>query len=175
MEVESKVDVGTTFSLIFPVLHEAPLAGTSRSVAALPRGRGRVLVLDDEELLGNLVLRLLADEHEVTIVSEEPEAMQRLQAAMPFDAIICSVTMHGAEGAPSYEAIIASQPALAERLVLVAGSMFTSSAAGFQGEGGHGRVVPSYFSAGELREVVGRLVQRAQSSDGDSRARQGRS
>ena len=85
--VESTVGTGTTFRVYLPV-HDPPeerrsapgggVPAWSAATDALRRPRGRVLVVDDEMLLGRSIKNALADEHETVVVERASEALARL-------------------------------------------------------------------------------------------------
>jgi CheY-like chemotaxis protein/anti-sigma regulatory factor (Ser/Thr protein kinase) len=99
--VESEVGRGTTFRLRFPVATAA--APPVRKQAAQPaqaRGTGglKVLVVDDEDYVRDLLLDILEREGcEVTSAAEGREAL-RLFESQEFDAVLTDVGLPGMSG-----------------------------------------------------------------------------
>jgi len=99
--VESEVGRGTTFRLKFPIATAAPTpARKPAPLPAQPRGRGglRVLVVDDEEYVRDLLIDILGREGcEVTAVGEGREALQLFESR-EFDAVMTDVGLPGMSG-----------------------------------------------------------------------------
>ena len=55
--------------------------------------RARVLVIDDDQRLGTLVARMLAREHEVTVLTSARAALDRIAAGERFDVMLCDLMM----------------------------------------------------------------------------------
>jgi signal transduction histidine kinase/ActR/RegA family two-component response regulator len=101
VEVESEVKKGTTFHLRFP---KADGASVPARAAAPPQlheradGSLRILVVDDEDYVRELLYDILAREGcEVALASEGPEAL-RLFDAREFDAVFTDVGLPGMSG-----------------------------------------------------------------------------
>ncbi len=107
IDVESQVGVGTTFHLYIPV---APSEGeprdrlpATRAEARPPTTRGRILVMDDEEIIRDISLQILTHAgHTVEAVCDGAEALaeyQRARAAgRPFDLVILDLSIRGGMG-----------------------------------------------------------------------------
>jgi PAS domain S-box-containing protein len=100
--VESEWGKGTTFSLYLPA---QPLGTPSKEVAekTMPAGSGKVLVMDDEEIVREVAGNLL--EHigyQVGLAGEGAEAIEIYKEAIasgrPFDAVIMDITVPGGMG-----------------------------------------------------------------------------
>ncbi len=111
IQVESEIGVGTTFHIYLPASSADPLLLAAGPVAETksdePRpgggSRGRILFMDDEEILQELVGAMLEHlEFEVVCASHGEEALARYEearaAAMPFDAVIVDLTVPGGMG-----------------------------------------------------------------------------
>lgn len=89
--------------------------------------RPRVLVVDDEPLVGRAVKRVLSDQAEVHCVNGGREALALLRdPAQDFDVILCDLMMPDMTGADLRGVLIASRPELADRLVFITGGTFTA-------------------------------------------------
>ncbi len=93
---------GTTFSAFLPAAAEAPAA--PEAVAAVtPVGGGRILVLEDEPLVQNVLRRTLQQwGYDVEVVPEGRLAVERYlerrRAGAPFDLLIMDLTIPGGMG-----------------------------------------------------------------------------
>lgn len=107
-----------------------PVAGGARAVrlaapACRPSGaRTRLLVVDDDPMVGAALARTFADEHEVTVVEDAAAALARLDAGERYDAILSDLLMPGMSGLELYRALAAAHPASARRLAFLTGGSF---------------------------------------------------
>ncbi|HSN90105.1 MAG TPA: response regulator [Anaeromyxobacteraceae bacterium] len=85
----------------------------------------RVLVVDDDPDVRTAVARLLAGSHEVVEASGGAPALRRVEGGEAFDAILCDLMMPDLSGMKLYAALRARWPALAERVVVMTGGVFT--------------------------------------------------
>jgi PAS domain S-box-containing protein len=115
--VDSIVGKGTTFSIYLPAA--APRAATSPSAeATVPRGHGeRLLLVDDEELLGNAVAKMMEHLGYVPVRFKSPNAAFAEFARDPsaFAALVTDYTMPeltGLELARSVRALRADLPVI---------------------------------------------------------------
>ncbi len=95
--VESRVGAGTTFHLHLPA-SEQSLKNEKPSLETLSRGMGRVLIMDDEELIRSIACKMLTHlGYQVTATSDGEEAIavyrQSLEAGKKFDAVILDLTI----------------------------------------------------------------------------------
>lgn len=129
--VESSVGKGSTFRVTLPLSKtEAKPASSKRPPANAPR-RARVLVVDDEAMMGRAVQRLLAGEHDVETTTDPPAAVARVRAGERFDVILCDLMMPGMTGMDVYEAVVAIDAEQARRMVFMTGGAFASRAVQF--------------------------------------------
>ena len=102
ISVNSQVGSGTTFSVFLPT----PLPPSDKQqgiLQQLPKGQGRILVMDDEVSIRNMVRdALMQVGYEVTGVRDGSEAIstfsQSRDAGQPFTAILLDLTVPGAMG-----------------------------------------------------------------------------
>ncbi len=152
LTVESKAGKGTTFRLELPAgTTQEPSVATSPQALAVVR-RGRLLVIDDEEMVLSAVSRIL-NQHEVVCMSHAHEAMGRLRGDDKFDIILCDLMMPSMTGIEFYEELLTTLPQMASRVVFLSGGAMTSKAAEFL------RIVPNErvqkpFGVSDLRSMV---------------------
>jgi len=102
ISVESEVDQGTTFHIYLPATEEVPEEETGKENRAVA-GEGRILVMDDEEILRKVAERMLLElGYEVQCVPDGTEALELYEKAkrsgQSFDAIIMDLTIPGGMG-----------------------------------------------------------------------------
>src|SRR5215213_4514893 len=129
---ESELEVGTTVYVALPLMHDLE-ALDGETVAdggaeeAEARVSSRVLVVDDEEPVANLLARLLRElGHQPTVVNSGTEALE-LIAREQFDLILSDVKMPGMSGFELHQTIKQTNPELAARLVFVTGDMLSAA------------------------------------------------
>ena len=100
IEVESAVNVGTTFSVFLPALKEPGSRGATaepfKTATAPPLGRGeRILLVEDEQSVRDTV-RIVASRagYNVTTAVDGPNALQAwAEAGQPFDLLLTDMVM----------------------------------------------------------------------------------
>jgi PAS domain S-box-containing protein len=103
IDVESDAGRGTTFTIHLPALTSLPAPLPSPATSIPGTGRGRVLVMDDEEVIRDVVsLTLTRAGYDVTLAPDGEDAVRAYTAALaagqPFDLAILDVTVPGAQG-----------------------------------------------------------------------------
>jgi nitrogen-specific signal transduction histidine kinase/CheY-like chemotaxis protein len=102
---ESELGVGTTFHVYLPAAKEK--VKKEKEIAAatppLPRTQGRILVMDDENVVRMVLDRMLTGAgYEVELTKEGTEAVQKYaeakESGKPFDAVILDLTVPGGMG-----------------------------------------------------------------------------
>jgi PAS domain S-box-containing protein len=102
IRVESKIGVGTTFFLYLPASDSAAVEAP-RPAPAPPTRRGRVLVMDDEDVVRDVAGQLLREiGHDAAFAETGEAALAAYRAAQeagtPFDAVILDLTVRGGWG-----------------------------------------------------------------------------
>ena len=151
LEVRSSGEAGTTFTVVLPRAEpeerdEVPAPPTTHSAASTRRAR--VLVIDDEPLVGASLTRALKM-HDVEYCDEAESALD-LALSREFDVILCDLMMPGMTGQEFYAAL---PDDLAERIVFMTGGAFSPKARAFI-ENVSTPVLAKPFSADELRTLV---------------------
>jgi len=112
--VESRVGEGTTFRLYFPE-HITEESQPAAAVAQLPRGRNqRVLFIDDEKMVADVVGRLLSRLGYRAETFTDPEAGVAAFAKDPgsFDLVFTDLTMPGITGVEVARRVIELRPGI---------------------------------------------------------------
>jgi PAS domain S-box-containing protein len=124
IEVESTPGSGTTMRIVLRTYHGTAPAPGAPSRPASASARRKILIIDDERLVRDALVRLLSAEHDV-IATGNGEAGLAAIAASSFDVIICDVMMPGMNGREVHRRIATDHPGLERRLVFISGGTFT--------------------------------------------------
>jgi CheY-like chemotaxis protein len=150
---------GTTFRVALPVAAPDAVPITERVplVGSAVR-RGKVLVVDDEESLGQAIRRYLATDHEVDALTNGREALEHIRSGMRYDVILCDLMMPQMTGMELHDAVLQIDPAQARRMVFLTGGAFTQSARDFM-ESVPNRRIEKPFDLKALRNLVNDLIR----------------
>ncbi len=112
--------------------------------------RARVLVIDDEELVGRAIERTLRD-YDVVYIADAEEALRALREQR-FDVVICDLSMPNLSGAALLAEALLIDPSIKDRFIFVSGSASRPP----------GLDVADYltkpFESSELREAVATVL-----------------
>jgi PAS domain S-box-containing protein len=135
--VESTPGHGTCFTVHLPVLHvPEDLNPRVRPAAAAPapatpEKRGRILVVDDEEDLRDILKKVLGAKHEVLTAGSGKAGQDLLKKDRRFDLILCDLMMPELSGMDLHEWLASVDLGLAEKIVFISGGAFTPRAAAY--------------------------------------------
>ena len=129
IRVSSERGKGTTFRVLLPLAREEATAPTSSS--AIPAAhRRRVLVIDDEPLVGKAIARTLS-EHAVEVAKSATQAIERVRSGQRYEVILCDLLMPVTTGMDVYAAIAGIDSEQASRVAFITGGAFTERAREF--------------------------------------------
>ena len=160
LSVVSREGVGTTFSLFLPTAEEPPLGSEPESLGR-PAGQGRILVLDDEPLLRDLLVMMLTRwGYTVEAVADGREAVRRYvecrTQGTPFDLLIMDLTIPGGMGGrQAFAEILAHDPQA--RAIVASGYSDDPIMADYRKAGFLGALAKPFQKA-ELARVVNALM-----------------
>jgi CheY-like chemotaxis protein len=103
-----------------------PTAHSAQTALLEEPRRVRVLVVDDEPLLGALIARQLSG-CEVTVERSAWKALTRIESGETFDRILCDVVMPGMGGREFFQQIERAHPALLNRLAFMSGGFLNDA------------------------------------------------
>ncbi len=83
--------------------------------------RPRILVIDDEPLLGRTLSFMLEEHHDVVVVEGGAQALLTLGADARFDLVLCDLDMPGVNGSSVHTEVARAHPELIARFVLMTG------------------------------------------------------
>ena len=132
IEVDSTPGHGTTFRVAPAAGQAVARSGRRRArttCGALPRLR--VLVIDDERLVGEAIARSLAEDNDVEVVTEAQQALARIESGQKYDVVLCDLMMPVMTGMDLYAEIVRRAPQITGRIVFMTGGAFTPRARSF--------------------------------------------
>jgi CheY-like chemotaxis protein len=95
----------------------------------------RVLVVDDDRLVGSSLARLLRKTCAIDLETEARAAVARAEAGQSWDVILCDLMMPGMSGMELHAVFSQRFPELAKRMVFMTGGLYTDEAESFLGDG----------------------------------------
>jgi CheY-like chemotaxis protein len=122
--------------------------------------RRRLLVIDDEPMLGEAMRRMLAREHHVELETSARAALRRLAEGERYDVIFCDLMMPVMTGMEFYQELKARSPEHVDRVIFITGGAFTAQAREFL-QGVSNLRLTKPFGKGMLLEMLGRLLEGA--------------
>lgn len=139
---------------------DAPSGARAPGDHAAARARAtarRVLVLDDEPAIRDLLRKALRlDACEVVLAGSGAEAVELVRAG-PFDAVLCDHRMAGMSGTDVFAALIELRPELARRFVFMSGDVLNPELRSFALE--HGvALLAKPFALDAIRRAVREVV-----------------
>lgn len=137
LSFQSDVGKGTTFLIELPLAHKKALednpeliireaeAAVANVVAAPPPRpvKGRVLVIDDENLLLNAVVQFLQRQELSIEAAMESERAIALMKAELFDAVVSDIRLPGRDGIELYHEICKQRPEYSRRFIFMSGDL----------------------------------------------------
>jgi signal transduction histidine kinase len=133
ISARANADRGTTFVVRLPLPLSAAQSTHTYSSSSLPHEspRGRLLVIDDEPEIVDLIRRELHAQHELVGVTSCRAALALLTKDPGFDLILCDLMMPVMNGMQLYAELERTDPALVKRMVFITGGAFTPAALQF--------------------------------------------
>jgi signal transduction histidine kinase/DNA-binding NarL/FixJ family response regulator len=125
LDVKSLPGEGTTFVIELPVL-AAPLKVSVDEPTVAPPVTidvRKVLIIDDEQNIGEMISEMLANEGcETAVVTTGELALQKMKEH-DYDVILCDIRMPGTDGREIYRQVTRHMPQLVRRFVFLTGDI----------------------------------------------------
>jgi PAS domain S-box-containing protein len=159
LTVESELGKGTTFRVALPIpkTREAVATPSVTEPVRVSGRRGRILVVDDEEMVLRTVKRLLSKDHDVLAIAAAKEALALCAGGATFDLILCDLMMPDMTGMDLYSELARIAPEQAARMIFLTGGAFTAKAVQFLAETVQEHI-DKPFDPPALRAIVQRFV-----------------
>lgn len=122
IDVRSTERRGTVVAVRLPALDvpsQAPAVPGRPRLAPSCTTRGRILIVDDEPFVLEMMMHALRD-HDLVGMTSSRDAFVRCMSE-PFDLVLCDLMMPEISGMHLYQMIRQARPTLAERIVFVTG------------------------------------------------------
>jgi C4-dicarboxylate-specific signal transduction histidine kinase/CheY-like chemotaxis protein len=147
-------DRGCVFRIVLPRSREPlPPPPPSAVKPPMPGKRGRLLIIDDEPMIGASLKRALGREYDVTATTSATDALAALDRGERWDVILCDLMMPTMSGMDLYEALQTRLPDQVERIVFLTGGAFTPRGQRFLAEVPNPRIEKP-FDVKNLRDIV---------------------
>ncbi len=167
IKVESKPGEGAMFIVELPQISGPETKEVVRDTAFITAKKGhagdgkKVLVIDDEETILQVVSETLAQEgYQVDVVRDGEAALQRLGETQ-YDLALCDWKMPGLNGQQVYERLRVSNPAMSERLIFFTGDVVNPRTQQFLEE--RGKVcLTKPFSLNDFKSAVRRALRQGE-------------
>jgi len=161
IEAESEVGVGTTFRILLPA-SEQRATRRSHVTDHTDHGSGRVLVMDDDEVIRGLASRILEKSgYSVRTAADGEEAINLYVQAQsngePFDIVILDLTVPGAMG--GREALARLREINPDIKAIVSSGYSNDPVMAAFAEYGFSAVVAKPYNSKDLRQVVGQVMK----------------
>jgi CheY-like chemotaxis protein len=160
IQVRSEVGRGSTFTVLLPAATMTAVKPVPEAPSGAHRAarHGRLLVIDDEQVIAMAIQRSLSREHDVVYANTAQAALARLQAGEKFDVILCDLMMPEMTGMDLYNELVQSIPDQAERMIFVTGGAFTVRAHEFL-ESVPNLRIEKPFNVQQLRALVNERIR----------------
>ncbi|MET0414145.1 MAG: response regulator [Polyangiaceae bacterium] len=154
IEVTSEVGKGTTFRISLPAsLAKVAQVAHDVTVDVTAVRRGRILVVDDEPMIGKALQRAMSDEHDVIATTSASQALESITVGERFDIILCDLMMPQMTGMDLHEALLRVAPEQASRMIFLSGGDFTERARAFSNTTSNTRLEKP-FDLRQLRALI---------------------
>jgi len=159
--VDSELGQGTTFTVYLPASQERPEFEQKAVVVPPVAGRGRIMVMDDEEMIISLIEKTFSrNGYEVISAASGDEAVKLYQKAKetgaPIDLIIMDLTIPGGMGGK--EAIKEIHKIDPEAKVIVSSGYSNDPVMADFGEYGFCAAIVKPFHIKEMMDFVGKTI-----------------
>jgi len=153
IDADSQVDRGTTFRVKLPPSKRSYIPLVPQAPPLVHAGaRARVVVVDDEPLVGRSIRRALRH-HDVRVFSSGKEAIDALCSAEPCDVVFCDLMMPEVSGMEVFGRVSERRPEIASRFVFMTGGAFTPQAREFLKQT-HMVCLEKPFELHQIRDLV---------------------
>jgi CheY-like chemotaxis protein len=163
--VDSKAGGGSTFRVVLPARHDlagapSPAAQSSAPGDNVSSLRPRVLVVDDEPALAQVIVRLLQEDCHVDVAVGARDGLDRIvRAETPYDVILCDLMMPDMTGMDLFAEVARRGMGQQENFVFMTGGAFTPRASEFLAAIKN-RCLEKPFDRATLRSVIARRPSR---------------
>lgn len=153
MTARSEPGKGTIFRVVLPVPLPDPSSRPAGPAPGAVAKRGRILVIDDEPMIGRVISSALRREHDVLVFERASDALTLLDRREKFDLVLCDIMMPELDGQEFYRQVLQRWPQVAPRIVFMTGGAYGPETAQFV-EHIPTRLLAKPFRVDALRRLV---------------------
>jgi PAS domain S-box-containing protein len=124
ISASSEVGKGSAFVVRLPAAGPPP-ASSRRNPTAPPLRRVRVLVIDDDKVLGNAFRMTLEREFDVQIASGGAQALEMLAEDSGYDFVFCDLMMPEMSGMDVFAELSRRMPEIAAKVLFMTGGVYS--------------------------------------------------
>jgi two-component system NtrC family sensor kinase len=162
IDVESREGEGASFVVEIPTARRQSEIGVAADAPIdapppLPRSAGRLLVVDDDLAIADMVREALELEGWTVVTARDGAEGLEVVAESAFDAILVDLRMPGMDGPTFFERLDATRPDLAARVVFATGDAGGEDVARFLEEAGK-TVLGKPYEIRELMDAISKIV-----------------
>jgi two-component system, cell cycle sensor histidine kinase and response regulator CckA len=158
ISVASEPAAGTRFTVTLQAVGtDVPAEGKRATSRERVMNRARILIIDDEPLLGQTLRFAFQEKHDVEVIASGREAVERLAQDADFDLVLCDLMMPDVSGEHVYRAVSEHSPGLLPRFVFMTGGAFTERAQEFLAQFA-GRQLEKPFNIDEIELLLAELA-----------------
>lgn len=161
--LDTQNSVGAKFIVELPVI-AIPAGQRTEAIselpsAAVPASKGRILVVEDETTVAQLIADILREEgHQVEAVLDSQEGLTRISRAR-YDLVICDLRMPRVDGPAFYDALVRAGSSAQDRIMFVTGDTLAPRTLQFLEKSGL-PYLSKPFLVEELKLAVSRRLER---------------
>lgn len=156
----SEVGKGTMFQVWLPAVPDGWSTADRSTAPGKPTAtaeRGRILIVDDDVGVRDILTQLLGRDHDVAIAASGEEGQQILDRDAGFDAVLCDLMMPRISGMELHGWLTGRHPDLAKRVIFITGGAFSPGAREYLSKVENARIEKP-FDVSIVKRVVGELV-----------------
>jgi PAS domain S-box-containing protein len=154
----SALGQGTDFFVSLPAVEPSgPVEARVAHPLPRPTRRGRILVIDDDAMVGDSIANMLSREHDVVTVTGGAAGLETIQSGPRFDVILCDLMMPQMTGMDFFTALSSIDPESMRSVVFTTGGAFTPTARAFL-KAVRNRYLEKPFDLVTLRGLVNEMV-----------------
>ncbi|MFU8803105.1 MAG: ATP-binding protein [Bradymonadaceae bacterium] len=128
---ESEAGQGTTFQIVLPAVEGSLPIGMARPGLQGNEERRKIILIDDEEMVGKTFQRILKGAHDVEVTTDPRHFLEALAAGERYDVVFCDLIMPDITGMEMYDILARDYPETLSRTIFMTGGAFTAQAEKF--------------------------------------------
>jgi PAS domain S-box-containing protein len=169
IHVESRIGQGTIFRILLPSTKNKVVAITPRRPPALPKGGGKILLVDDEELVLKSCHEMVESlGYEVISTTKPGDALSIYQTRhQQLDLVILDMIMPEMDGAEVFDQLVSINPEL--KAIIISGYVDDDRIDTILARGRHDRLRKP-FTSSELSQSIARVLNLSDGRVGERRA-----